>query len=138
MPSCGEVQTSQQCNRASRFSGHLLGTTITCRTNWKGLPMSTNASWPCCLQCRTSRVGCFLCIAHQPGRTIWCALCTQTVCGVLLKHTTVCTLLNIPTHQDQSTRDTPFHCLWEDWVFGVPSAPALQVGRLLANDQRSS
>ena len=100
MPSCGEVQTSRQCNRASRFSGHLLGTTITCRTNWKGLP-STNASWTFCLQCQTSsRVGCFLCIAHQPGRTTCCALCAQTVWEC------VCTLLNIPIHQDQSTRDT--------------------------------
>ena len=78
--------------------------------------MSTNASWTCCLQCRTSsRAGCFLCIAHQSGRTTCCALCAQTVCGGLLRHTTeafgslwecVCTLLNISSRQHQSTRDT--------------------------------
>ena len=80
-----DVPTVQQ---GIKILGTPLGTTITCRTNWKGLPMSTNASWTCCLQSRTSsRVGCFLCIAHQPGRTTCCALCAQTVCGVLLRHT---------------------------------------------------
>ena len=80
--SCGEVHMSRPCNRASRFLGHLLGTMISCRTIWKGLPMSTNDSWTCRLQCRTfSRFGCFLCIARQPGRTVCCALCAPTVCG---------------------------------------------------------
>ena len=65
------------------------------------------------------------------GETICCALCAQTVCGRLPRHMTeglVCTLLNIPSHKDQSTRDTatPFHCPWEDWVFEVPSERGAQ------------
>ena len=94
----------------------------------KRLPMSTNVFWTCCLQCRTSsQAGCFLCIARQPRRTACCALCAQTVCGVA----EVCTLLNIPSHQDKSTRDLG--------GFGLRrslSAFWASLGRLFADDWR--
>ena len=112
MPSCGEVQTSRQCNKVSKFLGHLLATTITCKTNWKGLPVSTNASWTCCLQCRTSsRVGCFFVhCASAKANYLLRTVCPDSVRGFADAHgkglwECVCALLNIPIHQDQSTRD---------------------------------
>ena len=77
----------------------------------RGQPMSTNVFWTCCLQCTSSRVGCFLCTARQPGRTVRCALCAQTEWeGAEAHHRGLwecaCTLLSIPNHQGRSTQDT--------------------------------
>ena len=139
-----DVPTVQQ---ASRFLGHLLGTTIACRTNWKGLPEhqrfmdmlpsvpNLHSSWLLLVHCASARANYLL-------RSV----CPESVRGFAEAHDRglwecVCTLLNIPIHQDQSTRDTatlPLSLGGLGLRSAVRTSPSAFWARLLADDWCSS